>query len=128
MGMYTELIFGASLKEDTPKQVINALKYMGGEIKEKPFDFPLPNGRCECLFNMASYYFAISEPLFKMWYDEIGKEWRVSSRSNIKDYNDEIKTFLEWIKPFISSGSGTKEMYAIVIYEESEEPTIYYLN
>ena len=43
-------------------------------------------------------------------------------------YNDEIETFLGWIKPFISSGSGTKEMYAIVIYEESEEPTIYYLD
>lgn len=29
--MYTELIFGATLKKDTPSQVIEALKYMLGE-------------------------------------------------------------------------------------------------
>ena len=50
MGMYTELIFGAKLKKDTPNEVIEALKYMLGEIKTKPINFPLPDGRCEWLF------------------------------------------------------------------------------
>lgn len=44
MGMYTELIFGADLKKDTPKNVIEALKYMIGDTEEKPNDFPLPDG------------------------------------------------------------------------------------
>ena len=47
--------------------------------------------------------------------------------TNIKNYESEIQTFLEWIKPFIDSGSGDREMYAITISEEQSEPTIHYL-
>ena len=32
--MYTELIFGASLKTDTPKEVIDTLRYMVGDIEQ----------------------------------------------------------------------------------------------
>ena len=127
MGMYTELIFGANLKKDTPKKVINALKYMIGETEGKPNDFPLPDGRCEWLFRCASYYFGVSNPVSKMWFDEISKNWILSTRSNIKNYNGEIEAFLKWIKPYICSGSGVRHMYAIVTYEESE-PEIYYLD
>jgi hypothetical protein len=52
----------------------------------------------------------------------------LSTRSNIKNYKQEIETFLEWIKPYINGGSGSRNMYAIVIYEEQDEPTIYYLH
>ena len=128
MGMYTELIFGANLKQDTPNEVIEALQYMIGKTKEKPTNFPLPEGRCEWLFQGSSYYFGISDPVNKMWKDDIGKNWVLSTRSNIKNYNGEIETFLKWIKPYIDGGSGINEMYAIVMYEEAEAPTIYYLN
>jgi hypothetical protein len=128
MGMYTELIFGASLKKDTPEIVIDSLKYMVGEIKEKPENFPLPEGRCEWLFRGSSYYFGVNQPVLKMWFDDISKNWIISTRSNIKNYNNEIETFLDWIEPYIKYGSGNKSMYAIVTYEEDEEPSIYYKN
>lgn len=128
MGMYTELIFGAEFKEDTPTQVIKALRYMLGELEEKPEDFPLLEGRCEWLFQGGSYYFAINNPVNKMWFDTIDNSWHISTRSNIKNYENEIETFLEWIKPYIASGSGSRDMYAIVMYETAERPTIYYLN
>jgi len=128
MGMYTELIFGADLKKDTPKNVIEALKYMIGDTEEKPNDFPLPIGRCEWLFRGASYYFGVNRPVSKMWFDDISENWTLSTRSNIKNYGSEIETFLEWIKPHIDSGSGAKDMYAIVTYEEAEAPNIYYLH
>nr|DAI89492.1 MAG TPA: hypothetical protein [Caudoviricetes sp.] len=127
MGMYTELIFGASLKKDTSSQVINAIKYIVGEIEEKPADFPLSEGRCEWLLRGSSYYFGVSSPVKKFWQDEISGEWVLSSRSNIKNYGNEIEEFLDWIKPHIESGSGIKEMYAMTMYEEQSEPTIYYL-
>jgi hypothetical protein len=127
MGMYTELIFGAELKKETPNEVIEALKYMLGEVKEKPNNFPLPDGRCEWLFQGSSYYFAINESVNKMWLDEIDNCWHISTRSNIKNYKDEIETFLEWIKPHIDSGSGDRDMYAITIYE-SGEPVLYFLD
>ena len=63
-----------------------------------------------------------------MWLDDIDKCWHISTRSNIKNYENEIETFLEWIKPFIAGGSGNREMYAITIYEDSEEPNIFYLH
>jgi len=126
--MYTELIFGAELKKDTPKEVIDALEYMIGKTETKPDNFPLPDGRCEYLFTMGSYYFPISSPVSKMWKDSIDGRYHISTRSNIKNYGGEIEEFLEWIKPHINYGSGTRNMYAIVIYEESDEPTIYYLD
>ncbi len=125
MGMYTELIFGASFKEGTPKEVIDTIKYLV-DYGEKPVP---------CLFDMdrnplggGSYYFGVSSPVKKFWYDEIGRSWILSSRSNIKNYNDEIEKFLEWIKPYIDTGSGNRDMYAVVIYEDESEPTIYYLD
>lgn len=128
MGMYTELIFGASLKKETPNDVIQALRFMLGETEDKPENFPLPEGRCEWLFQGGSYYFGISEPVCKMWFDSITNQWSISTRSNIKNYGNEIETFLNWIEPYIESGSGYRDMYAIVTYEEDSEPTIYYLD
>ena len=126
--MYTELIFGADLKKDTPENVIEALKYMIGDTREKPKDFPLPDGRCEWLFRGSSYYFGVSSPVSKMWKDSNGCNWVLSTRSSIKNYKGEIEAFLEWIKPYIDSGSGSNDMYAIVTYEEAETPDIYYLH
>ncbi|AGO48309.1 hypothetical protein Phi17:1_gp33 [Cellulophaga phage phi17:1] len=128
MGMYTELIFGAELKQDTPENVIESLKYMMGDVEEKPENFPLPDGRCEWLFKGSSYYFGINRAASSMWFDDISESWSISTRSNIKNYGDEIESFLEWIKPYIDSGRGCRDMYAIVTYEESDTPDIYYLS
>jgi hypothetical protein len=128
MGMYTELIFGAELKKETPSEVIEALKYMLGETEEKPNNFPLPDGRCEWLFTGGSYYFAVNNAVCKMWLDDIDGQYHISTRSNIKNYENEIETFLEWILPFIDGGSGESDLYAIVIYEQQSEPKCYYLH
>lgn len=127
MGMYTELIFGARLKENTPELVINSLKYMLGELELKPEGFPLPEGRCDWLFQGGSYYFGVINPVNKMWFDAISRSWHISTRSNIKNYQKEIQTFLEWIKPYIERGSGVKDLYAIVMYKEQTIPDLYYL-
>jgi hypothetical protein len=129
MGMYTELILGASLKKDTPDSVINTLKYMAGEIDEEPEGFPFKDqsARFTSLLNHGSYYFAVNNPVVKIWQDEISRNWRISSRSNIKNYDDEIETFLAWLKPYIEAGSGSKDMYAVVIFETQDIPAIYYL-
>lgn len=129
MGMYTELIFGASIKKDAPKEVINTLHYLvnGKKLYEEvEIEKSVTDGR-NVLNGGGSYYFGVCGGVAKMWFDNIRSEWIVSSRTNIKNYESEIQTFLEWIKPFIDSGSGDREMYAITIYEEQSEPTVYYL-
>ena len=75
----------------------------------------------------GSYYFAgAMSPEFKN--DVVDKQWSLFARTNIKNYDNEIEKFIDWIKPYCEQGSGSNDMIAIVIYEEQETPTIYYLN
>ncbi|MFA5760512.1 MAG: hypothetical protein WC877_01965 [Dehalococcoidales bacterium] len=135
MGMYTEIIFGCSLKKDTPLNVINVMQFMtdpsdfkdeskitGGLPDHKFFNTP----RWKWMFHCSSYYFGVNESSSKMWYDDISKDYRISVRSNLKNYDDEIELFLEWIHPYVNHGTGYNNLYAIVTYEESEVPTLYY--
>lgn len=126
MGTYTELILGCRLKKSTPNEIVEALKSMVYDL-DIAKDNPILNEFWHVLAG-GSYYFAVHTSVKKMWFDDICNEWAISSRSNIKNYGGEIEKFLAWIKPYIESGSGSREMYAIVIYEESETPTMYYLD
>lgn len=126
MGMYTELIFGAELKPETPDNVINTLRWLAGDLTEEPAELAINLTRNP--LRGGSYYFGVNSSVTKMWFDSISNAWILSSRANLKNYNSEIETFLEWIKPYVDSGSGARNMFAIVTYEESEEPTIYYLD
>lgn len=123
--MYTELIFGARLKENTDKAIIDNLKWLiNGKQDEYKREFTFSDTKpVRC----GSYYFGVVSCVNKIWYDYISKQWVVSIRANCKNYEKNIEKFLQWIKPYIDQGSGSKEMYAIVIYEEDSEPTIYYL-
>lgn len=131
MGMYTELIFGCSLKKETPLEVIEILRAM---VENRAYKLEcLPQHeffKCErwaYLFTCSSYYFGVCESVKRLWLDHISKQWIISTRANIKNYDEEIHKFLDWIKPYVDNGSGVKEMYAISTFEEST-PTIYYLN
>jgi hypothetical protein len=127
MGMYTELIFGARLHENTPPEIIETCKYLFDIDHDKS---KVIQDFCDMrnpVNGSGSYYFGVIDPVAKMWFDKISKAWHLSSRCNIKNYEDEIETFLDWIKPHIADGSGMRDMYAIVMYEESAEPEIHYL-
>jgi hypothetical protein len=125
--MYTELIFGARLKETTPKEVIDTIKYMVGDLEEEPENLAFETTSGRNVLRGCSYYFGVQTSVSKFYYDDITKSWTLSSRANIKNYEDEIGQFLNWIKPHIKYGSGSRNMYAVKIYEEENEPTIYYL-
>jgi len=126
MGMYTELILGAKLKKDTPDTVIQSLQYLLGYRSDMPNGFPFDGVRNP--LRGGSYYFGVTDAVYQMKYDDISEAWQISTRANIKNYNNEIENFLDWLKPHIGQGSGAREFYAIVTYEESDEPTIYYLD
>lgn len=127
MGNYTELIFGCALKKDTPKEVIDTLSFYCGEHQdESKVVFKTKSGR-NPLNNGGSYYFGVINTNPNLQYDNIRNSWFINSRTNLKNYENEIDDFLSWIKPYIDQGSGEREMYAIVTYE-SGEPIIYYLD
>jgi hypothetical protein len=138
MGYYTELIFGCSLKEDTPRNVIKTLEYMMDKSDFKSIDksvalyhYTLPDHeffnhrRWEHMFNASSQMFGVNEAISEMWHSTITKCYHISTRSSIKNYENEIELFLDWIKPYIRYGSGAHNLYAIVTYE-SGEPVFYY--
>lgn len=125
--MYTELILGCELKADLPQDVVATLQYLFGEIDEIPPNYPFPQDsiRYQSFFHSTSAYFPKTPDSSEMRF-RYGN-FVLNARCNLKNYDGEIERVLEWLKPYISSGSGAREMYAIVIYEESPEPTIYYL-
>ena len=114
MSTYTELIFGATLKATTPIKVIDTLRFMVGKIREpRKLEYhgmidPFENGGATMLRNAYG-------------------EWELYSRSKMVNYGCDIEGFLEFILPYIESGSGARDMYAIVLHEDADEPKIYYL-
>ena len=132
MGMYTEMILGCSFKETLPKVCVDALLYVirnlePTENKEEVEKF-IKEYDLEYLMFGSSYYFGVCRSNQKFWYDQIRKEWVISVRSNIKNYDGQIQKFLEYLKPYVDSGSGYQlDVYAYVQYEEARFPTIYTL-
>ena len=151
MGMYTEFIFGCSLSKDTPKIAIDSLDYVvNGENKRPKYENP--TDWAETLYNSKyiertssyddiqkfigeydlgrlfccdSYYFGAPQSA-KLYYDTIDGTYKISTRASLKNYNGQIEKFIDYIKPYIKSGSGYEHnIFAYVQYEEAEFPTIY---
>lgn len=139
MGMYTEFIFGCSLKESTPKILIDSIDYLINAetsesniirtFSEKEIVNFIEEHSLYSMFNGCSAYFpyAWSRGAFRFEKESfIGKYYEISTRANLKN-GGIIEDFLEYVKPYILEGSGPSDIYAYVQYEESEFPTIYSL-
>ena len=132
MGMYTEMILGCSFKDTLPSVCIDALicvinnlepKENGEKVRKFIEEYDL-----EYLMFGSSYYFGVCRSNQKFWYDHIGKQWVISVRSNIKNYDRQIQKFLKYITPYVDRGSGYESgVFAYVQYEEADFPTMYTL-
>ena len=125
MGMYTELVISTRIVDDP--QVIAILKYMIGKTEEKPElpDHPLfLTDRWDRMLNCCSYYFTPAVVHY-LEYDKIGENWSFISRSDFKNYDNEVRKFFDWIDDYIDCSRGG-EMIGYSRYEESDEPQIWY--
>lgn len=129
MGMYTELIFGATLKENTPTYVTDALNSvindktnvnLSDEVKQFIDEYSLSK-----LIWCSSYYFGAHSNKPSCTFDKIANRWSISFRANCKNYQCEIEKFIEFIKPYVEYGSGPTNIFAIVQYEKDDYPTLY---
>ena len=152
MGMYTEFIFGCELSKDTPKVCVDALDYViNGEEKQPKYENPegyeqkkfndnyierttpveeiqkfIEEYDMYRLFCSCSYYFGAANPIHKFHYDKISDAYHISTRADLKNYTGQIEKFIEYIAPYVISGSGYEhEIFAYVQYEEDEFPTLY---
>lgn len=123
MGVYTELIFQGEVKFDIPKQIQELFDYFFGDSEELYlyidkrdklpdhcfFDCP----RWRHIGHMSSYYFTP----FPLRYMQ-GKKF-VFLRCDLKNYDNEIELFLDWIRPYMV------DFYGWHWYEEDEQPTFF---
>jgi hypothetical protein len=103
MGDYTRLFFNAPLRNDTPQEVREVLRYMSGTMEDQPEtpDHQLFwTERWRSLFLCSSAYHGgqfcknhipdtFSPTLFFC--------------ADLKNYDSEIKLFCDWIHPYIST-------------------------
>lgn len=125
MGMHTELRVNCRLKADTPQQVVDVLRYLAdGDTMQLP-KFALPEhplfscDRWRYLMRMSSSYFD-DEPSAGVvkWRGR----WHVLSVANLKNYDDEIAKFIDWLSPHVDAAPGT--VWAEHRYEERDEATL----
>lgn len=126
MGMYTELHYNTELLRDTPKGVIEILRYMLGDTEKMP---KLPRHE---LFGDTSWaamlrcdgqYFD-ANTLSTLRRDFSSKTYFLCVNCNLKNYNNEIALFTEWIRPYIDKQPG--DFLGFSRYEESETPDLIY--
>lgn len=127
MGMYTELHFNSELKNNVPASVLNILSYMVGVHEDEPDQLPnhklFTDQRWRFMLQCDSYYFD-ADTISTLRYDDIGNSWYLCIRTNLKNYDDEIEDFIDWIMPYLNKYDG--EFLGFYRYEEDEEPTLIY--
>jgi hypothetical protein len=120
MGMYTELVLKADVQQEPTKEVLNILNFLfnGQELdieislpKHKFFTLP----RWKQLGRSNSYYHV-------PWANSKYEEDYIFSRSDLKDYDEEIDNFLDWVRPYLTSEEG--KCIGWKWYEEDNIPTL----
>ena len=131
MGMYTEIVVKISLVDSLDEKTTKILEYLFGEGEEIPKeDLPdhefFTKERWDFIGHCSSYY---HHPVKcnSIVYDKYtkGREYYplyIFSRSDIKDYSGEIKSFFDWIDQYVDSPSGQCIGYSW--YEEESQPTL----
>ena len=102
MGMYTELNVSMNLKLD--KNTLEVLRVMVGE-REMGADIKLPDA-----------------PLFSTYTQRWNMERVLNIRCDLKNYEDEIELFLNWIYGYAT----TRGFVGYMRYEEDSDPTLIY--
>lgn len=126
MGMYTELNIGVNLRSDTPENIIDILNYMlsgaFGIIEPETTNHRLfLTERWRIMLVCDSYYFD-GHTDSSMVRDDITNEYELNVRSNLKNYDSEIKQFLDFIQPYLVSDGFLGYMR----YEDDDDPTLIY--
>lgn len=120
MGMYTELVLKAEVKDDAPESVKAILGFLfNGE--DRPTVTPEhPFFSCErwSMIGRCSSYYHVP------WNASAYREAYIFSRSDLKNYEGEIEKFLDWVRPYFVQESD--QCIGWSWYEESESPTLIY--
>jgi hypothetical protein len=128
MGMYTAFHLGVSLT-NPPKEVIDILRYMTTFKRSDIIPPPVPAhpfffcDRWSSLMIMDSAYFKCDTHCSLRQDTFDANCYYLTVTSNLKNYDDEILKFMDWIMPYLDV---TDDMLGYYRYEEDDAPTILY--
>lgn len=119
MGMYTEIFVNVDFKKGAPSEVIETCKaicngdYESSYLEGKP-------GRWSILFGNGSYYTPLTR-VANLTFDNIGGHWSLLGKGDIKNYDNEIQKFFDFIRPWVDN-----EFMGYMRCEEDRHPTLFY--
>lgn len=121
MGTYTELLVKCDIYQRSPLEVMCTLKYLFGDrdnthILKKWPDHPFfKKERWEAIGSCSSaYHIPANQKYFDGSY--------LFCRCDLKNYDNEIEAFLDWIDPYIQEPKG--KVIGWIWHEEYSSPTL----
>lgn len=125
MGTYTEILVRCEIKKDTPLEALGVLQFLfnGAKKPEKLPTHPFFNTpRWEYVGSGNSdYHFPFAFSILK--FDEISNSCFLISRSDFKNYDNEIALFFDWLSYFVDAEEG--DCIGGRWYEENEKPELW---
>jgi len=133
MGMYTEMNVSFDLDYSKMDEYSNILRFMTGDLTVDRNKLVLPQhplfstGRWEHMLCSSSYYFA-GETHSDFHVEEDFKLTTLTSLSSLKNYEDEIEKFCDWVSQYIYLGPNRSSIVfaGYKRYEEDIAPTLIY--
>ena len=133
MGMYTEILFRAEMvqnwaEDPKVKMAIETLSVVESPYIEDGQRSLLPDHpffdchRWQLLSRCDSYYFPFGN--HNNWVHDHQGGYYWSFRANLKNYDDEIAQFFDWIDPYLREPEG--EFLGYSLYEEDNSPSLYF--
>lgn len=126
MGMYTELVVKFNVRDDIPDDVFNMINYLFGNRSGGVPDIPVHDffktQRWEFIGTCGSFYHhpeALSQVYAPVWSP---RDLYVFSRSDLKNYGNEIDLFVDWITPYVRAEPG--DCIGWKWYEENQVPEL----
>lgn len=119
MGMYTEIYVNLDLKPTTPPDVIEVLRAIVNYDTDAECLAPYPPQWAR-LFANGSYY-TPSTCAASLTFDEISGCYSLIGKGDIKNYDNEIHAFFDFIMPWCEDPDAFIGYYR---YEEHREPTL----
>jgi len=128
MGMYTELVLKCQIKDDLPADVRSVLKYLfkGGD---KPLAVLPDHEFFKCprwdFIGQGSSFYHHPAALSDYWTghgDDDNRGGYLFSRSDLKNYDNEIEKFIDWLRPYIDEND--EQCIGWSWYEEEDQPTL----
>lgn len=115
MGMYTDFhLHDVYVKTTSPPWVLKALKWMCGSREDYPDDWQ--GFKDHPLFETTRWKWMLPT-------DALVEGRRLSFTSSLKNYEDEIGKFLDWLEPHV----GGVDFVGYYRYEEFVNPTLIYM-